>query len=126
MQHEVDLLILASPWIGIWLNIFVAVLMSSVLFVWWHTTARIALIATLFTVPLGYVIFELTHNIHLLGLGHFICFVPLLWYTYHHERFDAQSLHTVYGIWLSLMVLVITISFIFDARDIFMVCLGLK
>ena len=110
-----------------WVNWMGLVFIVSILFVWKKKAARFALLSMILTMAIGLGIFHYTETIHLLGVGHILFWAPLLYYLARHEiTSDAVSLKSVYGVWLCLLMATISISLIFDVRDIVLVMMGSK
>ena len=119
---------LALPeWVGLWMNWMMLVFLASVLFVKKHSAARWVLGAFCLTIPLGFLVFSIHPSVHLLGVAHFILWLPLLVFLLKREiRVPAFSLKTGYGVWLCLLSATIVVSLLFDVRDIALVILGTK
>ena len=127
MQAQVDLLIAAKPWIGIWLNWMTFVLVLSVIFGWKHKAARWVFLSTIAIVPTSIGIFHTTQNIHFIGIAHIIFWIPLTYYLLQHEvRTQNFSAKSCYGIWLIALLCTICISLVFDVYDVIFATLGWK
>ncbi|MBZ0111439.1 MAG: hypothetical protein K8J08_03180 [Thermoanaerobaculia bacterium] len=114
-------------WVSLWLNWLMFIFLVSVFFVRRHRAARYALAAILLTLPIGLLVFKIHPNVHLLGVAHWLVWLPLLVYIVRKER-GAHLFHpkTAYGVWISLLATTIVVSLLFDARDIALVALGYK
>jgi hypothetical protein len=114
-------------WVQYWMNWMMLIFLVSVVFVWKFKASRYVLLTFAFTMPVGMLVFYLTHHAHLLGITHIILWGPLLFglikYEVKREEFQFRS---IYGVWLSLLMLTIAVSLVFDVRDIVMVLLGYK
>jgi hypothetical protein len=114
-------------WVNLWMNWMMLIFLASLFFVRRHRPARYALAALLLTVPIGLLVFKIHPNVHLLGVAHFVVWLPLLGYIWRKERgahlFQPK---TAYGVWITLLVTTIVVSLLFDARDIVLVALGHK
>lgn len=119
--------------VKMWINWMGIIFLSSLFFVWKRKPARYVLLAMLLTLPLGFLVWKLSNSIHLIGIAHLILWLPLLIYLYKVEYSKSTSsaarpdrLKSSYYIWLSLLILTIVISLIFDVRDIALVLMGQK
>lgn len=116
-----------TPAVELWVNWMGIISLLSIVFIWKHTPARFVLLATLLLLPLGFLIFTLTHTVHLIGIAHIILWGPLGFYLFKHEiKGDGFKLKSPYGIWLGLYLATISISLVLDVRDVILVMLGLK
>ena len=114
-------------WVHGWMNWMMAINLVSLVFIWKHVAARWVLGAFIIMMPLNFLIFHLTHNIHLLGIGHIIFWIPLLVYFFKTEFQEGLfSNKTIYGIWLLLLSATFVISLLFDFTDIVLVLSGAK
>jgi len=126
MMEEVNAQMATAPqWVQYWMNWMMGIFMASVLFVWKHKVARYSLAAFLITIPVGMVIFHFTHNVHLLGIAHLIVWGPLLVYLFK-SSIKGQNLKNPLGVWVFLLASTITISLLFDVRDLVLIALGKK
>lgn len=128
MMNQVNEQMAVLPlWIHYWMNWMVFIFLLSVVFVWKFKAARYVLVALILTMPLGMLVFYFTNNAHLLGIAHLILWAPLLFglIKYEIKRTDF-TFTSVYGIWLGLLITTISISLVFDIRDIAMIALGYK
>jgi hypothetical protein len=114
-------------WVQYWMNWMMFIFVLSIVFVWKFKAARYVLLTFVLTMPVGMLIFYLTNNAHLLGITHLILWAPLLigLMKFEIKREDFQFL-SIYGTWLSMLMLTVIISLVFDVRDIAMVALGSK
>ena len=110
-----------------WMNWMLVVFASSLFFVWKHKPARLVLAAFILTMPIGFAIWIMTKNVHLLGIAHLFIWLPLLVYLYikviKTQEFKLKSL---YGVWVTLLSSTILVSLVFDVRDLFLVLTGSK
>ena len=113
--------------VGYWMIRMRAILLSSLLFAWKHKEARWAVGAIVMTRISTIVIFILWANVHLFGIAHLIWWTPLLVYllkSYQlQEKFRQWSFVRV---WHHLLCATITVSLLFDVRDIYLVITGVK
>lgn len=117
----------SSPAVQLWINWMGIVFMASILFVWKHKSARMALGAMLLTLPLAFFIYNMSGSIHLIGIAHMVFWGPLTYYLISHEiRTPAFNIKSTYNIWLVLLTATIIISLIFDVRDTYLVLMGQK
>ena len=66
-------------------------------------------------------------NAHSLGIAHLILWAPLLFALVKYEiKQDDFKFASIYGVWLSLVMITISVSLVFDIRDIAMIGLGYK
>jgi len=128
LMNEANAQMLAtSQVVQIWMSWMMFLFLGSVVFLKNHKAARYALAALLFAVPVAIVIFYFSKNIHLLGITHLIVWAPLLVYFLRSEmKSNEFNLRSPYGIWVSLLSLTISVSLVFDVRDIFLVMAGHK
>jgi hypothetical protein len=128
MMNQVNEQMAVLPlWIHYWMNWVVLIFLLPALFVWKSKAARYVLVALILTMPLGMLVFYFTNNAHLLGIAHLILWAPLLFglIKYEIKRTDFKFA-SVYGIWLALLMATISISLVFDIRDIAMIAIGHK
>jgi len=116
-----------SDIVKVWMNWMLLVFAASLLFVWKHKAARYVLLAFVLTGLVGYVIWKVSGNIHLLGIAHLLLWAPLAIYLYFVEiKSDSFNKRNPYAFWLSLLLVTILISLVFDVRDVFLVLTGVK
>lgn len=121
-----------SDAVKMWMNWMGIVFIASLLFVWKHKTARYVLFVLVLTLPIGFGIWILTGNIHLLGITHLVVWLPLAIYIYSKELKSSDGtpfsarLKSPYMIWLCLLFATIVVSLVFDVRDIALVLMGQK
>ena len=100
---------------------------SSVIFVWKYKSARIVLAALVVTLAFVILVFSITNSAHLIGIAHIAVWGPLAFYLIKsdlmHSSFQYSS---PYGVWIILLLGTITVSIVFDVRDITLVLLGKK
>lgn len=114
-------------WVQYWINWMMLIFLLSVAFVWKHQAARYVLATFILTMPVGLLVFYLTNNAHLLGIAHLILWAPLLYALIKYEiKRTNFSFASYYGVWLGLLIATISISLVFDIRDIAMIALGYK
>ena len=110
-----------------WMNWMLLVFAASLFFVRKHKPARIVVTVFISTMPIGFAIWLMTKNVHLLGIAHLILWLPLLVYIYlqviKSNEFEVKS---SYGVWVILLAITIFISLVFDIRDVFLVFTGAK
>ena len=103
------------------------IFLVSVVFVWKFKAARYVLATFILTMPVGMLVFYFTQNAHLLGIAHLILWAPLLFGLVKYEIKQADfSFASIYGVWLVLLMTTISLSLVFDIRDIAMIALGYK
>lgn len=113
--------------VQLWMGWMFIIFTASLMFVYKHVSARIIVFALLLTIVFAFVIFQQTKNIHLLGIPHIICWLPLTIYLIKSELMHKTGkLKSTYNIYLVLLVSTICISLIFDVRDIILVSKGMK
>lgn len=116
-----------SPVVRVWVNWMVAIFLVSILFTWKHTSARIILAAFILTIPVALLTWELSGNVHLLGIPHLIVWLPLAVYLVKTEiAGNITRLKSAYGIYIMLLLFTIVTSLVFDIRDIILVSTGMK
>jgi hypothetical protein len=118
-------MLLISPGVQLWMNWMMICLGLSVLFAYKYNSARYIMGGFLLTIPAAMVIFYLFGSVHLFGIPHLLIWTPLVWFVYRADiktnRIKAKS---VYGVWLRLAVLTMSISLVFDFRDVVLIILG--
>ena len=117
----------ATP-VQIWMNWMMVIFLSSIFFSFKHIEARFAFGAFLLTMPIGMLIFHQIRNVHILGIAHFIVWLPLAIYLVKRMKSGAEKYQKwgSFRIWHHLILLTIVISLLFDARDIVLVAMGQK
>lgn len=116
-----------SPAVRIWVNWMVLVFVAAILFVWKRQSARVIIAALILTIPVALITWELTHNVHLLGIPHLIVWTPLAVYLIRTEVIGkTRQLKSVYGVYLILLLATIIASLVLDIRDIALVSMGMK
>ncbi len=111
-----------TPMVQLWMNWMGLIFIASVLFVWKHTGARLALFVILLSMPSALIIYNMTGTVHLLGIGHLILWGPLLyWLVTRDIRGPDFKIASPYGIWVLLISATIATSLLFDVRDIYLV-----
>ena len=127
MNQLNEQMLVLPQWVQYWMNWMMFIFLVSVVFVWKFNAARYVFAAFILTMPVGLLVFYFTHNAHLLGITHLILWAPLLFGLLKYEiKRDDFSFASLYGIWLGLLMLTISISLVFDLRDIAMIALGYK
>lgn len=112
----------------IWMNWMMLLFLASIIFIWRHKPARYVLASLIATAVLAVIIWYLTKNIYLLGVGHIVFWVPLGLYLYQKVYLPngfAQMLKSIYGVWILLIMATIAISLVFDVREVIKVIFGL-
>ena len=120
---------LLPVWVQIWMNWMIVIFMVSVFFVKNHKEARYALAAMILTVPTVLGLFALFGKVHLFGVSHFLWWLPLAIYIVKQWRNPENSKYRTlnpYSVWVSLLMTTISISILFDVRDVFLVAVGVK
>ena len=128
-MEEMNLAVAAgtSDIVKIWMNWMLFIFFAALFFVYWHVSARIILVAIVITIPIAVLIFKQTNNIHLLGISHLICWLPLIIYLIKSEIIGKlEKLKTPYGVYLILLITTVSISLILDIRDIVLVISDIK
>ena len=114
-----------TPAVQMWMNWMLAIFALSVIFVWKYKGARWVLLAFLLSIPAGYFLFQATKNPWLLGIVHFLLWLPAAIYLLVVEiKRPEVRLASIYGVWVVLLLATIAVSLVFDARDIFLVLTG--
>ena len=120
---------LLPMWVQVWMNWMIIIFMISVFFVRRHKEARFALAAMILTVPTVLGLFALFGKVHLFGIAHFLLWLPLAvfivnqWRSPENVKYRTLSPYTV---WVSLLMVTISVSILFDVRDVFLVVVGVK
>ncbi len=120
--------------VKLWLNWMTFIFGSSVFFIWTHVPARWVLFCMIAPLLVAAIVFRVTKNVWLIGIGHFFFWIPLAIYLSRSVlSFDARGrgslalhLSDPFFTWVALIVLTIGISIIFDFRDLLLVIMGKK
>lgn len=124
MQAQLAELRPAVQW---WMNWMLLIFLVAAVFAWKRKGARWTLAAFVASALLGPVVFMIWGTVHLLGIVHFLLWLPLLVYLVRHDIKDPQfEPASPYGAWVLLLCATIVISLLFDARDIALVAMGQK
>jgi len=121
--------------VKMWMNWMALVFIASLIFVWKYKPARFVLLGLLMTVVGGVICWLTLKNVHLLGIVHFVVWLPLAIYLW--RKVLSRSAKTNLGetpstmdraffFWVALVFLTILISLVFDARDIYLVLMDQK
>ncbi|MFT4726180.1 MAG: hypothetical protein ACI9UN_000675 [Granulosicoccus sp.] len=114
-----------SPAVKMWINWMLAVFAISIIFVWKYKGARWVLLAFLLSMPAAYFLFQATKDPWLLGLIHFVLWMPLGIHLIVVELKRTEvRIASIYGVWLVLLLATIAISLVFDFRDVYQVLTG--
>jgi len=126
-EMEIAILAATTPEVQIWMNWMMAIFMTSLIFVWKYKSARIVFAAFVLTVPIAMVVSNISKSAHLIGIAHIILWGPLAYYLIKkvvlNPSFEKISF---FGVWVYLLLATISISIVFDIRDITLVFMGLK
>lgn len=125
---EINAQMAELPWaVQLWVNWMQLIFVAAIFFAWRRRGARWTLAALVASALLAPVVFMLSGNVHLFGIVHFVAWLPLLtWLLRNEIRVPEFEPRSAYGIWLLLLCCTITVSLLFDARDIVLVALGQK
>lgn len=129
-----------TPLVQLWMGWMVTVFLAALLFIRNHKQAKYTLLALIGTAFGGYILWTMTKNIHLLGIVHIIIWGPLAIYLWQSilskraRRHDGAPDMAIYQTlkfktffyWVCLLFITLTISLIFDLRDIVLVMTGQK
>ncbi len=116
-----------TPIVQIWVNWMVGLFLVSVFFVWNHRSARYVLATIILTLMAALTIFHFTKNIHLFAIPHLILWAPLAYYLVKFARRSPSfKIKTPFGIWLTLLVITIAVSLVFDVKDVVLIAMGMK
>jgi len=130
MMEAVDAQMALLPTaVHIWVNWMMAIFAASVIFLKNHREARFTLAAFAGAIPVAFIVFHLWGNIHLFGIAHLATWAPLLIYlTYQYRSIkqDKYKSWNPFRIWVTLLMVTISISLLFDLRDIYLVIEGGK
>jgi hypothetical protein len=114
-----------GPAVKMWINWMLAVFAISIIFVWKYKGARWVLLAFLLSMPAAYFLFQATKDPWLLGLIHFVLWMPLGIHLIVVELKRTEvRIASIYGVWLVLLLATIAISLVFDFRDVYQVLTG--
>jgi uncharacterized membrane protein AbrB (regulator of aidB expression) len=111
----------------IWMNWMMIILLSSLIFVYRHVSARYIFGSLVLMMPIAMMIFNITKSPHLIGVAHIILWIPLVIYLVKTEFIGKlDKLKTPYGIYLVFLLATIIISLYFDIRDAILIALDMK
>ena len=114
-----------SPAVQMWMNWMLGIFAISIIFVWKYKGARWVLLAFLLSMPAAYFLFQATKDPWLLGVIHFVLWLPLgVHLSVVEFKRPEVRLASIYGVWLVLLLATIAISLVFDFRDVFQVLTG--
>ncbi len=114
IEFTKTMLLLPQPWLG-WMGLLVAVNMVIPLYYIHTREAKVVLIAAMFGLMILMAIFGAKGFVRLLGIGH-ITWVPMLPWLW--TRLDYTSFGSFFGYWLIAVIVLDSLSLIFDAVDI--------
>lgn len=128
LMNEMNAQMAVLPgWVQMWMNWMLFIFLASIIFVWKQKGARWALLSFIISMPVGMLVFYLSNTVHLLGIVHLLLWTPLLVYMLLKEiKLDGFKFQSPYGLWVILLIATITISLLFDIRDIVLVAMGQK
>lgn len=128
LMNEMNMQMATLPkGVSLWMNWMTICYLLSILFVWKHKAARFALLVFALTMPGSLLIFKLTKTVHLLGIIHFVLWLPLAIFIYKTElKSDNFNKKSLYGVWIYLLLSTIGICLIFDLWDFSQIALGHK
>lgn len=116
--------------VKIWMVWMTLIFLASILFVRRYGPARLVFMAMLATFAAVLYIWSLTKNIHLFGVAHILIWFPLTGFLWgavlSKSGREKYKHHKNFYLWISLLVMTMAISLIFDVRDIYMVMMGNK
>lgn len=114
--------------VSIWVTWMGAIFLAALAFASKRKTARFALLTFFVFTFLGAAIAVwLTGSIHWIGLVHLIVWPPLFIHLVNHEIRDRDfKPKSTYGIWVILLTITMTVSLLFDLRDVFFLFTGSK
>jgi hypothetical protein len=114
IEFTKTMLLLPKPWLG-WMGLLVAVNMVIPLYYIHTREAKVVLIAAMFGLMIMTAIFGAKGFVRLLGIGHiaWVPMIPWLW-----TRLDFTSFGSFFGYWLIAVIVLDSLSLIFDAVDI--------
>ena len=100
----------------LWMNV---VFLAGLLFVFSHESACWVLVAYVVCFPVAVPIYRYTRDVAMMGISHILFWTPLLIYLLLEATGDSTfSLLSLYGVWMVLLMLTITISVAFDAMAV--------
>lgn len=115
LQHE-NILLIAPPWLQIWLFVGIAVNAASILFIWKRPEAR--------WVFLGFIVAGVWMEAHkqlfghdrLMSLGHLVGWTPFVIYLIVRlPKIDRSGL---FGIWINALLLLDSVYLVLDANEV--------
>lgn len=118
-----------SPAVQIWTNWMMLVFMASVFFLRHHREARLALAAFVGTMVFAMCTFLVWRNVHLFALAHIVFWSPLLTYMVRCRLNDQHSdleKSKAFLVWSFALMVTMSVSLVFDVRDVYLVVTGVK
>lgn len=118
-----------SQVVKLWVNWMMLTFIVAIPLAFKYVQARWAVLALLLTGLGAIIVWKLTQNVHLFGIVHFVVWLPLaiyLWKTVLSKSARSKSQPRLLLIWACIIVATISVSLVFDARDIFLISTGAK
>ena len=111
-----------KPAVIIWLNFMSLVLVGGgAVFMFDHTAALLIFISAILSLVAAIVLFGKFQNIYVLGATHIPLWGPLVAFIAATEFAGGADFSQPYTLWLALASLVMVVSLVFDARDLYLV-----
>ncbi len=125
MTQAVDAV--TSATVKMWMNWMVFIFAASLLFVWKHVAARLALAAFILSALASWLVFDITAEPYLIGIGHLIMWGPLAVYILLMVIPSSEfKLPRPFSLWIVMLLATIAVSLVFDIRDIALVLMNKK
>ena len=111
-----------TPLVQVWLNFMTLVLVvGGAVFMFDHTAALLVFLTAIASLVAAIFLFGKFQNIYVLGAAHIPLWGPLVVYIVAAEFAGGVDFSQPYYLWLATASLVMTVSLIFDVRDLFLV-----
>ena len=109
-------------WVGVWLNFMTLVLVGgSAVFMFSHTLALLVFLSAIASLVAAIFLYQRFRNIYVLGVTHIPLWGPLVAYILATSFRGNADFSEPYTIWLATATLVMSVSLVFDVRDLFLV-----
>lgn len=109
-------------WVGVWLNFMTLVLVGgSAVFMFNHTLALLVFLSAIASLVAAILLYRRFQNIYVLGVTHIPLWGPLVAYILATNFMGNTDFSEPYAVWLATATLVMSVSLVFDVRDLFLV-----
>jgi len=113
------LVLLRTTWIRF-------ILIASIVFIRRGKAARYVFLSIILQFLVVIVAFHVTQNVHLIGIAHLLFWPPIIYYILKFERKSEKfEFSSIYGIWIGLLITTMSVSLIFDIREVILFSMGI-